>query len=54
MGKIYWSVDGNDDQGGVGRWVGILVFLVRSCLLVTLIKCLKGPRSLGSLFVSQK
>jgi hypothetical protein len=28
--------------------------LVRSCLLITLIKCLKGHRSLGSFFVCQK
>ena len=27
--------------------------IVRSCLLITLIKCLKGHRSLGSLFVCQ-
>ena len=26
------------------------LFLVRSCLLITLIKCLKGHKSLGSLF----
>ena len=29
-------------------------FLVRSCLLITLIKCLKGSKSLGLLFVWQK
>merc|ERR1711956_129384 len=28
----------------------IVFFLVRSCLLITLIKCLKGHKSLGSLF----
>ena len=28
----------------------IAFFLVRSCLLITLMKCLKGHRSLGSLF----
>ena len=28
----------------------IISFLVRSCLLITLIKCLKGHKSLGSLF----
>ena len=36
----------------VGKWVGMQVgryFLVRSCLLITLIKCLKGHKSLGSL-----
>ena len=27
----------------------IVIFLVRSCLLITLIKCLKGHKSLGSL-----
>ena len=27
-----------------------VIFLVMSCLLITLIKCLKGHRSLGSLF----
>ena len=32
----------------VGRWVG-RSFLVRSCLLITLIKCLKGHKFLGSL-----
>ena len=29
--------------------VGMQFFLVRSCLLITLIKCLKGHKSLGSL-----
>ena len=29
---------------------GTVFFLVRSCLLITLIKCLKGHKSLGSLF----
>ena len=28
--------------------------IVRSCLLITLIKCVKSHRSLGSLFVCQK
>ena len=32
----------------VGRWVG-RSFWVRSCLLITLNKCLKGHKSLGSL-----
>ena len=36
-------------------FVFVIVFLlVRSCLLITLVKCLKGHRSQGSLFVSQK
>ena len=31
--------------------VFVIVFLLdRSCLLITLVKCLKGHRSLGSLF----
>ena len=30
------------------------IVLVRSCLLVTLIKCLKGHKSLGLLFDVQK
>ena len=32
----------------MGRYVG-RSFSVRSCLLITLIKCLKGHKSLGSL-----
>ena len=31
----------------------IVFFLVRSCVLITLIKCLKGHRSLASLYVCQ-
>ena len=36
-------------SGQVGRWVGWF-FWVRSFLLITLIKCLKGHKSLGLLF----
>ena len=33
-------------------FVSVIVFLlVRSCPLITLVKCLKGHKSLGSLFV---
>ena len=31
-----------------------VIFLVMSCLLITLIKCLNGRKSLGLLFVCQK
>ena len=31
-------------------YLSFLSFLVMSCLLITLIKCLKGHKSLGSLF----
>ena len=34
--------------------IKIVKILVRSCFLITLIKCLKGHKSLGSLFVCQK
>ena len=30
-------------------YLSLSIFLVMSCLLITLIKCLKGPKSLGSL-----
>ena len=32
-----------------GQFRTLALFLVRSCLLITLIKCLKGHKSLGSL-----
>ena len=34
-------------------YIVFVFLLVRSCFLITLIKCLKGHRSLGSLFVCQ-
>ena len=40
----------NEDEEKVKKSKKILV---RLCLLITLIKCLKGHRSLGSLFVCQ-
>ena len=36
----------NVTSGGLGGWGG-----ARSCLLITLIKCLKGHKSLGSLIL---
>ena len=46
------QVDGNS-QGGkqVGRWANMKVFLVRSCLLITLVKCLKTHKAPGRMFL---